>query len=239
MAAAFNPMMTQFYAMQQMEAAKEKQELRAQINELKNQGMVKGPGGPYGGGGAGQFQVQGSESRPPCSYCLKPGHNYRVCFSRINDEKRAAGGQAGAVNGAGGNGQKMQLYTREQLEEQLQREKEEAERKTETDELKRMLLEMKQQMETPGAAVASSVSPKAGKDAAEGETPKAMKKLQKKMAAELQQSVAEAVTEAVQDKHAESVAAAVTACKKSLKADMTERSSKRDLRLRRMRLNLG
>ena len=55
MAAAFNPMMTQFYAMQQMEAAREKQELRAQINELKSQSMVKGPAGPYGGGGAGPY----------------------------------------------------------------------------------------------------------------------------------------------------------------------------------------
>ena len=63
--------------------------------------------------------------RPPCSYCQKQGHNWRVCFSRINDEKRAAGGQVGGGNGGMNNGPK-QLYTREQIEEQLQREREDA-----------------------------------------------------------------------------------------------------------------
>ena len=67
MTAAFNPMMAQIFAMQNMEREREKQEMRAQINELKGQSMMRGPSGPYGGGGAAQFQAQGGEKgdRPP------------------------------------------------------------------------------------------------------------------------------------------------------------------------------
>ena len=70
--------------------------------------------------------------------------------------------------------------------EQLQREKEEAERKAEADEFKRLMMEMKQKMEQPDAAVAGTASsPEAG-ECSRRRHFKALKKMQKKMAAELQ-----------------------------------------------------